>query len=303
MGMVKCRPLNDLHHFTMLRSGIFRLAPFIVSLPIGLLVAPAAQAVTQTSAVVAKAADSAQIAQDIASAGRLRTQSQRLAKLYVQAAMGLKAGQARQQIDTGIADVDAEFNRLARYGRKASVQRVYARSEALWQEMRGLLKKSPDAASIERINLVADELMVHTGKLVMQIEAEGETAVGRLLDLSSRLNMLSQRLARLYLEAYAGDRTQGVLIDIEQARKEFANGLLELDTARENTTGSRDNISLAKNQWIFFDSAIRDLNKADRREDKAAQHVATSSERIAQVLDQTSQQYIKDFAEGARPAR
>ena len=303
MGMVKCRPLNDLHHFTMLRSGIFRLAPFIVSLPIGLLVAPAAQAVTQTSAVVAKAADSAQIAQDIASAGRLRTQSQRLAKLYVQAAMGLKAGQARQQIDTGIADVDAEFNRLARYGRKASVQRVYARSEALWQEMRGLLKKSPDAASIERINLVADELMVHTGKLVMQIEAEGETAVGRLLDLSSRLNMLSQRLARLYLQAYAGDRTQGVLIDIEQARKEFANGLLELDTARENTTGSRDSISLAKNQWIFFDCAIRDLNKADRREDKAAQHVATSSERIAQVLEQTSQQYVRDYSDSARASR
>ena len=287
----------------MPQSSFSRVTPFIVSLPLLLASAPAVQAVAQTSVVSAKAADSAQIAQDIAGAGRLRTQSQRLAKLYVQAAMGLKAGQARQQIEAGIADVDAEFNRLARYGRKANVQRVYARSEALWQEMRGLLKKSPDAASSERMNLVADELMVHTGKLAMQIEGEGETAVGRLLDLSSRLNMLSQRLARLYLQAYAGDRTQGVLIDIEQARKEFANGLLELDTARENTTGSRDNISLAKNQWIFFDSAIRDLNKADRREDKAAQHVATSSERIAQVLDQTSLQYIKDFAEGARPAR
>jgi hypothetical protein len=287
----------------MPQSSFSRFTPFIVSLPLLLASAPAVQAVAQTSVVAAKAADSAQIAQDIAGAGRLRTQSQRLAKLYMQAAMGLKAGQARQQIDAGIADVDAEFNRLARYGRKASMQRVYARSEALWQEMRGLLKKSPDAASSERMNLVADELMVHTGKLVMQIEGEGETAVGRLLDLSSRLNMLSQRLARLYLQAYAGNHSQGVLIDIEQARKEFANGLLELDTARENTTGSRDNISLAKNQWIFFDSAIRDLNKADRREDKAAQHVATSSERIAQVLEQTSQQYVRDYSDSARASR
>lgn len=287
----------------MPQSSFSRFTPFIVSLPLLLASAPAVQAVAQTSVVSAKAADSAQIAQDIAGAGRLRTQSQRLAKLYMQAAMGLKAGQARQQIEAGIADVDTEFNRLARYGRKASVQRVYARSEALWQEMRGLLKKSPDAASSERMNLVADELMVHTGKLVMQIEGEGETSVGRLLDLSSRLNMLSQRLARLYLQAYAGDRKQGVLIDIEQARKEFANGLLELDTARENTTSSRDNISLAKNQWIFFDSAIRDLNKADRREDKAAQHVATSSERIAQVLEQTSQQYVRDFSDSTRASR
>ena len=263
---------------------------------------PAAHALAQ-SAVADKAADAGQLAQDIASAGRLRMQSQRLAKLYLQAGMGLKAGAARQQIDAGMADVDAEFTRLARYGRKANVQRTYARSEFLWQEMRGLLRKSPDALSIERINLIADELMVHTGKLALQIEGEGETSVGRLLDLSSRLNMLSQRLARLYLQAYGGDRTQGVLIDIEQARKEFANGLLELDTARENTLSSRDNISLAKNQWIFFDGAIRDLNKADRREDKAAQNVASSSERIAQVLDQTSLQYVKDYSGSIRLAR
>ena len=113
----------------MPQSSFSRFTPFIVSLPLLLASAPAVQAVAQTSVVAAKAADSAQIAQDIAGAGRLRTQSQRLAKLYVQAAMGLKAGQARQQIDAGIADVDAEFNRLARYGRKANVQRVYARSE------------------------------------------------------------------------------------------------------------------------------------------------------------------------------
>ena len=284
-------------------SGFSRFTPFMLSLPMLLLSAPSAQAVAPTSVISAKAADGAQIAQDIASAGRLRTQSQRLAKLYLQAAMGLQAGQARQQIDSGMADVDAEFNRLSRYGRKANMQRAYTRSETLWQEMLGLLKKSPDTATRERMNLVADELMVHTGKLAMLIEGEGETTVGRLLDLSSRLNMLSQRLARLYLQAYAGDRTQGVLTDIEQARKEFANGLLDLDTARENSSGNRDNISLARNQWIFFESAIRDLNKADRREDKAAQHVATSSERIAQVLEQTSLQYVRDYSESTRTAR
>lgn len=173
-----------------------------------LLSAPSAQAVAPTSVISAKAADGAQIAQDIASAGRLRTQSQRLAKLYLQAAR-LAGRQARQQIDSGMADVDAEFNRLSRYGRKANMQRAYTRSEALWRNARAAEEVAGHAATRERMNLVADELMVHTGKLAMLIEGEGETTVGRLLDLSSRLNMLSQRLARLYLQAYAGDRTQG----------------------------------------------------------------------------------------------
>ena len=152
------RAPNQSQSSTMRPSGFSRFTPFMLSLPLLLLSAPSAQAVAPTSVISAKAADGAQIAQDIASAGRLRTQSQRLAKLYLQAAMGLQAGPARQQIDSGMADVDAEFNRLSRYGRKANMQRAYTRSETLWQEMRGLLKKSPDTATRERMNLVADEL-------------------------------------------------------------------------------------------------------------------------------------------------
>lgn len=266
------------------------------------MMGPAAHALAQPAAI-AKGADAGQVAQDIASAGRLRMQSQRLAKLYLQAGMGLKSGAARQQIDATIGEVDAEFGRLARYARKANIQRNHARSEALWQEMRAALKTPPDAAASERVNQIADDLMVHAGKLAMQIEGESETSVGRLLDLSSRLNMLSQRLARLYLQAYGGNRTQGVLVDIEQARKEFASGLQELDAARENSSASREAIGLARNQWIFFDGAISDLGKVDRREDKSAQNVATSSERIAQVLDQTSLQYARDYADGQRISR
>lgn len=239
----------------------------------------------------APAADTGQTAQDIVSAGRLRMQSQRLAKLYQQAGMGLQAGQALKQIDASVGEVDAEFGRLARYGRKPNVQRVLARSEALWQEMRTALRERPAPASAERVNQLADELMIHAGKLSMQIEAGSETPVGRLLDLSSRLNMLSQRLARLYLLAQGGNRSQGVVVDIEQARKEFATGLEELATARENSSASRDAIGLAKNQWIFFDSAISRLGVADRGDGQAVQNVVTSSERIAQVLDQAGAQY------------
>lgn len=282
-----------------------RFIPFYGALVLSsslLLVAPASHALAQPASV-AKQADATQLAQDIASAGRVRMQSQRLAKLYLQSGIGVNGGTARQQIDAGIGDVDAEFVRLARLGRKTSIQRTYARSEVLWQEMRVALRKGHDAGSSERISQLADELMTHAGKLAMLIEGESETPVGRLLDLSSRLNMLSQRLARLYLQAYGGQHTHGVAVDIEQARKEFASGLQELDAARENSPASREAIGLARNQWIFFESAIADLGKTERREGKSAQHVATSSERIAQVLEQASQQYARDYADGLRSSR
>lgn len=243
------------------------------------------------------------VAGDIVSAGRLRMQSQRLAKLYQQAGMGLNAAQAMQQIDVSTSEIDAEFGRLGSSARKPNVRRVLTRSEALWQEMRTALKQSPGPTSAERVNQLADELMIHAGKLSMLIEADGETPVGRLIDLSSRLNMLSQRLARLYLLAQGGSRAQGVLVDIEQARREFSTGLKELDTAQENSPASRDAVGLAKNQWVFFESAINRLGIADRGNEKAVQNVATSSERIAQVLDLASSQYARDYTDATRLLR
>lgn len=280
-------------------TGLARFSCFLFLSSALLITAPVSHALAQPGSTV-KLADAGTVAQDIASAGRIRMQAQRLAKLHVLSGIGLNGGTARQQIDAGIADVDAEFARLTRHTRKTNVQRTYARSEALWQEMRTALKKAPDSVSGERIGQLADELMTHAGKLSLLIESESETPVGRLLDLSSRLNMLSQRLARLFLQAYGGNQAQGVLVDIEQTRREFASGLQELDGARENSPASREAIGLARNQWIFFDGAIAELGKAERRDGKLAQHVATSSERIAQVLDQASMQYVRDYAEVGR---
>lgn len=243
------------------------------------------------------------LAEDIASAGRLRMQSQRLAKLYQQALLGLHAPVALRQIAAARTDVDAEFRRLAKYARQSGMQRQLMRSEAAWAELRAALGSTLERGNGERVNMLADELMLHAGKLAMQIEINGEASVGRLLDLSSRLNMLSQRLARLYLLAHGGDRSQGVLTDLQQARLEFASGLRELDAARENSLASREAIALAKNQWIFFELAISDLNQARRADARAAQNVATSSERIAQVLDDASAQYARDYSAGGRPAR
>ena len=279
------------------------MLPFKAVRALFLIVACSSLTLSHGALAAGKEGGATQIAGDIVSAGRLRMQSQRLAKLYQQAGMGLNAAQARQQIDVSMIEIDAEFGRLGGSAKKPNVRRVLTRCDALWQEMRAALKQTPGPASAERVNQLADELMIHAGKLSMLIEAEGETPVGRLIDLSARLNMLSQRLARLYLLAQGGSRAQGVLVDIEQARREFSTGLNELDTARENSPASRDAVGLAKNQWVFFESAINRLGLADRGDGRAVQNVATSSERIAQVLDLASAQYARDYAETTRLIR
>jgi hypothetical protein len=292
----QCSPFHVQYRFLMPKFKVVRRVLFLI-------IAGSSPMLPHGALAAGKEGGAGQVAVDIVSAGRLRMQSQRLAKLYQQAGMGLNAAQAMQQIDGAANEIDTEFGRLGGSVKKPNVRRVLTRCDALWQEMRIALKQAPGPASAERVNQLADELMIHAGKLSMLIEAEGETPVGRLLDLSSRLNMLSQRLARLYLLAQGGSRAQGVLVDIEQARREFSTGLNELDTAHENSPASRDAIGLAKNQWVFFESAINRLGIVDRGNGTAVQNVATSSERIAQVLDLASSQYARDYSEATRLLR
>ena len=242
-----------------------------------------------------KAGDAAVTAREIADAGNVRMQAQRVAKLYQQAGLGLNMPATTRQIEQATAQTDGNLKRLERYGKKPAIQRTYARSEAGWQELRAALQKPYSPAAAERVGQLAEELTIHTGKLAMLIEAESETPVGRLIDLSSRLNMLAQRLARLYMQAQAGDRSQGLLVDMEQTRKEFATGLQELLAAPENTAASRDALGLVKNQWIFFDGAVQQLRNKGA-DGKGPQNVASTSERIQEMLAAVTEQYVRDFA-------
>lgn len=246
--------------------------------------------------------DTPNIGQDIGSAGRLRLQSQRLAKLYLQIGLGLNADAARRQLNRGSAQFDADLFELSRYARNTKTQRALARTGELWTELKAALTIAYGVENMQRVNYLSDDLMIAAGKLVMQIEGEADTPIGRLLDLSSRQSMLAQRLARLYLMARAGDTSRGRLVDMEQARKEFATALSELSSARENSPASRDALELAKTQWLFFENEIRELS---RGETGNPQHVATTSERIMEVLDAVSAQYAQDYsvASPANPPR
>ena len=237
----------------------------------------------------------APVLRDLADAGSVRLQGQRLAKLYLQAGQNINGPAAMRLLGAAEGQIDGELGRLERYSRQPGSQRSYVRCAEIWQELRATLTQPYGTASAERVSQLAEELAIHAGRLVLQIESAAEGTAGRQVDGASRLNMLAQRLGRLYMQVQGGDRTQGLLVDMEQTRKEFATGLAELESAPANSPTSRERLALARNQWIFFDAAVRQA--AIRGGDaKAPLHVATSSERIQEMLASVTTQYVQDFA-------
>lgn len=231
------------------------------------------------------------VTQELVAAGELRLQSQRLAKLWLQAGLGINAGAASRQLADGVVRFERSLAALGHLARNEHTQKPLQRIGELWTEYRSVLLLPYGSDGLAAVNRLADELMLASGRLSLRVEAQVDGGGGRLLDLSLRQNMLAQRLARLYLLAQAGDRSRGRLVDIEQARKEFATALDELAAARENTPASREALALARGQWLFFERALAEIGKPGSRAD----HVATTSERIREVLDEVSRQYAADL--------
>lgn len=242
---------------------------------------------------------SAQLAQEMLEAGSVRAQGQRLAKLYRQVGLDVQSRQANVALTAGLAQGEQSLRRLSRYTQLPAAARAYGRCLSVWQEFRAVVSEPYSAAAAERAGQLAEELSIHAGKLTLQIEAGLESPAGRALDGAARLNMFAQRLARLYFQSLAGDRSQGLLTDLAQTRSEFASGLLELERMPLNGQRAREALVLVRNQWIFLDEAVRQatMRQGGRRD---ARHVATSSERIQETLSGLAAQYREALLAAAR---
>lgn len=247
--------------------------------------------------------ETAGVPNTIASAGRIRQQAQRIAKLYQQIGMGLEAEKARRQISLATRQMDVDISSLMRLTTTEKYRQLTDRANKAWDEIKLGCDLPFTSQNRQRIFMQADELAMLSGRLATHFELEASTPASRLLDLTLRQGMLVQRLARLYLTAYAGDSSTGLRIDIEQARREFSSALNELATAPENSETNRRTLDLARTQWFFFEQSIASLK--DEPESSNPKNVATSSERILEVLDELSMQYTKagNAAPSARSER
>ena len=228
--------------------------------------------------------------QSITCAGRIRQQAQRIAKLYLQIGMGLEVGHARQQMSRAAQQIDDDIAELKQHPLDAKAGEALARVTQSWTDFQGDFTAPFSSNSKSRVFDSADALSRHTGKLAATFERSGDAPAASLLDLSLRQNMLVQRLARLYLMAYAGDTSAGLQVDIEQARREFSAALDELARTRSNSEASRRALELTKMQWIFFERAIENVGSP---RDSNPRHVATTSEQILELLDEVSAQYAR----------
>ena len=231
------------------------------------------------------------ISDAINKAGRQRMLTQRLAKAYLQIGQEVEVDLSKKILDQSMSSFDRQLVELLAYAPQADVRSNLSFMEKTWLEYKQLLVgKAPNQVDAKTVLKLSESLLQMADGVTLQLERLAGSSTGKLVNLAGRQRMLSQRLAKLYQATHWNIAASNTAAVMAQTRHEFAAAMQTLNAASGDSTRLKGELALAQSQWVFFEAALQ-AGTDGKSQRQSASNVATTSERILEVMDRITLMY------------
>ena len=218
-------------------------------------------------------------------AGQLRMLSQRIVKCYAQLVIGLNETEAMESLADCVARVEANLGIIDKAISGQGYGDLVERVRGSWRELFGLCGAKANRASLMLVDTLAENMLTDSENLTAFLESSGLISNLKILNISGRQRMISQRIAKLSF-LYAIEKTELYLLQLQEMTTGFQIGLDYLCEVPLSSASIRSNLDMALAEWKHLSQMLRSASLS-----RTLGAIADSSEKLLAVSERLTDQY------------
>ena len=232
-------------------------------------------------------------------AGRLRMLSQRMVKAYLMLGQGIAADDARTILQESINQFESQLVALKAFQPTLNVRSEVLNLESVWAEYKALVTAVPSKAGAVELYDANEALQQAAHSATLAYEKLSLVPLNRLISITGRQRMLSQRMAKFYF--YRTWELNDAAADMEMhlSRAHFTAVLSHIESSPLATAQIKAAVAKIRREWEPYQQALFASREPARMRGNA-QRVAELSERVLVVTEELVAQLVAQaHAQGA----